>query len=208
MFAKIAAFELRYQVRSPLFWVTALIFFLLTFGSITSDSVRIGGIGGNVNKNSPFAVGRDAADHGHLRGVHHGGVRVQRRRARRRDRASDRSSTRPASPSSTTCSAGSPERSPPGARRSSACRWACCSARSCHGSIPRRSGRFDLGDYLYAYFAVALPTLLVMAAFFFALATITRSMFGTYVGLVAMLMTYFVVAWRSCRAPNSSASWR
>ena len=31
-----------------------------------------------------------------------------------------------------------------------------------------------------------------MAAFCFALATITRSMFGTYIGLVAMLMTYFV----------------
>ena len=57
MFRKIAAFEFRYQLRSPLFWVTALICALLTFGSIASDSVRIGGIAGNVKKNSPFAVG-------------------------------------------------------------------------------------------------------------------------------------------------------
>ena len=57
---------------------------------------------------------------------------------------------------------------------------------------PETLGPFRPGDYLYAYFAVALPTLLVMAAFCFALATMTRSMFGTYVGLVAMLMTYFV----------------
>ena len=57
---------------------------------------------------------------------------------------------------------------------------------------PETLGPFRPGDYLYAYFAVALPTLVVMAAFCFALATITRSMFGTYIGLVAMLMTYFV----------------
>ena len=33
-----------------------------------------------------------------------------------------------------------------------------------------------LGDYLYAYFVLALPTLLVTAPMFFALATVTRSM--------------------------------
>ena len=59
---------------------------------------------------------------------------------------------------------------------------------------PETLGPFRPGDYLYGYFAVAMPTLIVMASFCFALATITRSMFGTYIGLVGMLMTYVVSA--------------
>jgi len=55
MFRHIAAFEFRYQLRSPVFWVTTLIFALLTFGAITSEEVRIGSTG-NVKKNSPYAV--------------------------------------------------------------------------------------------------------------------------------------------------------
>jgi ABC-2 type transport system permease protein len=52
MFGKIAAFELRYQLRSPVFWVVAAIFFLLTFGATTIDQIQIGG-GGNIHKNAP-----------------------------------------------------------------------------------------------------------------------------------------------------------
>ncbi|MFO0113621.1 MAG: M1 family aminopeptidase [Betaproteobacteria bacterium] len=55
MLTKIAAFELRYQLRSPLFVVGFVLFFLLAFASVTSDSVQIGGAG-NVNINSPYAL--------------------------------------------------------------------------------------------------------------------------------------------------------
>jgi ABC-type transport system involved in multi-copper enzyme maturation permease subunit len=55
MLLKIAAFELRYQLRSPLFLVGFAIFFLLTFGSVTIDQIQIGARG-NVNVNSPFAL--------------------------------------------------------------------------------------------------------------------------------------------------------
>ena len=55
MFGKIAGFELRYQLKSPVFWVVATIFFLLTFGAATIDQIRIGG-GGNIHKNAPFAI--------------------------------------------------------------------------------------------------------------------------------------------------------
>ena len=55
MFRKIAGFELRYQLKSPVFWVVATIFFLLTFGAATVDNIRIGG-GGSVHKNAPFAI--------------------------------------------------------------------------------------------------------------------------------------------------------
>ncbi|MEM9501237.1 MAG: M1 family aminopeptidase [Pseudomonadota bacterium] len=55
MFAKITAFEFRYQLRNPVFWVATILFFLLTFGAAVSENITIGG-GGNVNANSPSAI--------------------------------------------------------------------------------------------------------------------------------------------------------
>ena len=55
MCSAVATFEWRYQLKSPVFWVGFMLFFLLTFGSITVDQIQIGGIGA-VNLNSPFAI--------------------------------------------------------------------------------------------------------------------------------------------------------
>src|SRR5919107_2710045 len=55
MFLKIARFELRYQVKNPVFWVAAVMFLLMTFGSMASENVQIGG-GGNTHKNAPVAL--------------------------------------------------------------------------------------------------------------------------------------------------------
>ena len=56
MFAKIAAFEFRYQLRQPAFWVIAILFGLMGFGIIAaSDNISIGG-GGNVHVNAPSAI--------------------------------------------------------------------------------------------------------------------------------------------------------
>ena len=55
MFASIAAFEFRYQLRNPVFWFVSTLFFLLTFGAVASENVQIGS-GGNVNVNSPGAI--------------------------------------------------------------------------------------------------------------------------------------------------------
>ncbi|HLL30959.1 MAG TPA: M1 family aminopeptidase [Allosphingosinicella sp.] len=55
MFLKIALFELRYQVKNPVFWVAAVLFFLMTFGAMASESIQIGA-GGNIHKNSPVAL--------------------------------------------------------------------------------------------------------------------------------------------------------
>ena len=54
MLTKIAAFEVRYQLRSPLFFVGFALFFLLTFALITIDQIQSGR--GNVKVNSPFAI--------------------------------------------------------------------------------------------------------------------------------------------------------
>src|SRR3569833_919104 len=55
MLPHIAAFELRYQLRWPVFWVTTLIFALLAFASIASTVLHIG-VQGNVKANSPYAI--------------------------------------------------------------------------------------------------------------------------------------------------------
>ena len=56
MFWKVAAFEFRYQLRQPVFWVIAIIFALLAFGLVAaSDNISIGA-GGNVHKNAPYAL--------------------------------------------------------------------------------------------------------------------------------------------------------
>ena len=56
MFAKIAGFEVRYQLRNPVFWVAALVFFLLAFGATTVDQIQVGGVGGSVHKNAPYNI--------------------------------------------------------------------------------------------------------------------------------------------------------
>jgi ABC-type transport system involved in multi-copper enzyme maturation permease subunit len=55
MLAKIAGFELRYQIRSPLFFIGFALFFLFTFGSVASSEIQIGARG-NVNINAPYAI--------------------------------------------------------------------------------------------------------------------------------------------------------
>ena len=49
-------FDLRYQLRQPLLWVTALVLGLMAFGATTSDAIVVGGAIGNVHRNAPTVV--------------------------------------------------------------------------------------------------------------------------------------------------------
>src|SRR6478672_3746959 len=51
----ITGFEIRYQLRNPVFWVAVAIFFLMGFGVTASENIRIG-TPGAVHENSPFAI--------------------------------------------------------------------------------------------------------------------------------------------------------
>ena len=55
MLAGIIGFEIRYQLRNPVFWVSIAIFFLLGFGLTASENVSIG-TPGTVHENAPFAI--------------------------------------------------------------------------------------------------------------------------------------------------------
>ncbi len=190
MFKHIAAFEWRFQVRSPVFWVGCMIFFLLTFGSVTVDTIQIGGRG-NVNINSPFAILQTQAVMSIflvfiivamvagviLRDDETGFAPILRSTAITR-----------------------------GAYLLGRFSGAIAAALLVLGSVPlaiaigatmpwldaEKVGPFRLDHYVYALFAFGLPTLLIIGATFFALATATRSMMWTYVGAVALIVMYFV----------------
>src|SRR3982751_5819275 len=55
MLLGITRFEIRYQLRNPVFWVSIAIFFLLGFGLTASENVSIG-TPGAVHENAPYAI--------------------------------------------------------------------------------------------------------------------------------------------------------
>ena len=58
---------------------------------------------------------------------------------------------------------------------------------------PATMGPNRLTDHLYGYFLLALPNILVHSAILFALATTTRSMMATYLGVIGFVSGYFVL---------------
>ena len=58
---------------------------------------------------------------------------------------------------------------------------------------PATMGPNRLIDHLYGYFLIALPNILVHSAILFALATATRSMMGTYLGVIGFISGYFIL---------------
>jgi ABC-2 type transport system permease protein len=188
MLRAIAAFEARYQLRSPLFAIGFALFFLLAFGSVTVDTIQIGSRG-NVNVNSPFAIAVTVAtmcifalfvatafvSNVILRDDETGFAPILRAtRITKRDYLIGRFA------------------------------GAFFVAFLVVMSVPlamlvgswmpwldaEKVGPFVAAHYLYAAFVMALPALLVLSAGLFALATVTRSMMWTYVGLIAFLVLF------------------
>lgn len=191
MFRKIAAFELRYQLTSPVFWVAFGVFFLLTFGATTIPQIQIGDKG-NTNVNAPVAIVQvvgvmsifaifiitafvanvivrdDETGYGPI---------VRATPIRKFDYLFGRFG---------------------GAFLAGLLAFSSVPLAILIGSLmpwldQAKIGPFHLDYYLYAFFVIATPTLFVLAATFFALATATRSMLATYVGVVAFLVFYFVL---------------
>jgi aminopeptidase N len=191
MFAKIAAFELRYQTRQPVFWVTGLIFFLLVFGSVVVDQIQIGS-GGNIHKNAPVAIGMttlimtlffmfaatafvanvivrdDETGYGPI---------VRSTRIRKFDYLYGRFT---------------------GAFLAIALAFLSVPLGLFLGSLmpwvdPETLGPNRPGDYAFAYFYLALPGLFLVSAIFFTVTTVTRSMMGAYIGVAAFLVAYFAM---------------
>ena len=191
MFRKIAGFEARYQLTSPVFWVSFGIFFLLAFGATTIPQIQIGDRG-NTHVNAPAAmvqvlgvlsifaifiltafvanviVRDDETGYGPI---------IRATPIRKFDYLFGRFA---------------------GAFFAGMIAFASVPLGIFIGTLmpwvdPMKLGPFHIEHYLYAYFLIAVPSLFVMSAVFFALATATRSMLATYVGVVGFLVLYFVL---------------
>lgn len=191
MFGKIARFELGYQFRNPVFWVVSVLFFLLPFGAMTTEQIQIGG-GGNIHKNAPVAIAQILqimtlfymfvttafVANVIVRDDESGfGPMVRSTRVTRFDYLMGRFL---------------------GAFIAAAITFVVVPLAIWIGSLmpwvdAETLGPNQLSSYLYAYFLLALPNLLLTAAIFFAVATMTRSMMYSYLGVVVFLVLYVVL---------------
>ncbi|MEG3148610.1 M1 family aminopeptidase [Sphingomonas sp. ZT3P38] len=192
MFAGVARFELRYQLRNPVLWVAIVVFFLLAFGATTVDQIRIGS-GGNVHKNAPFAIAQVViimsvfymfvstafVANVVVRDDETGfGPIVRATRITRIAYLMGRYS---------------------GAYLAAALGFLAVPLGVWIGSFMPWVDSETLGPNVLSYYAVpylwfALPDLLLTSALFFTLATMTRSMMATYLGVVAFLILWTVAS--------------
>jgi len=191
MFRHIAAFEWRYQVRSPVFWVSCVIFFLLAFAAVASDSVQFGSTG-NVHKNAPFVILHLLAFMGAFSVF--ATVAIVANVVVRDDETGFAPIVRSTSVSKANYLGG---------RFVGACAAAfvviaMMPLGAWLGSLApwvdfEKFGPVRIGDYFYALFVLQLPMLLITAAIFFAIATATRSMLWSSVSAVALCGLFFAV---------------
>lgn len=188
MFGNIASFEFRYQLRQPAFWVIFIVFALLSFGAVASENVSLGS-GGNVFKNAPFSL---AIAHIAFNVFFMLGSTAIVANAVARD---------------TSTGYGPLILSTPVRKGSylfgrffgAFAAVALCYLSISFGTLlgttmpwvdPETLGPLRPFDYLYAYGVYGLSGLFLTSALFFMLATVTRSMMATYVGVVAVIILY------------------
>jgi ABC-2 type transport system permease protein len=190
MWAAIAKFEARFQLKSPVFWVGCLIFFLLAFGATTVDTIQIGGRG-NIHVNAPFAIVQTVA----LLNIFALFVVVAMVAGTvLRD---DETGFAPILRSTRVTRGAYLGGRFIGSVAAAFLVLACVPLAIAVGSFMpwvdvEKVGAFVPWHYVYALLVFGLPTLLIMSAGFFALATATRSMMWTYVGAVTALVLFLV----------------
>ena len=192
MFLGVFRFELRYQFRNPVFWVAVVAFFLLAFALTTVDQIKLGGAG-NFHKNSPFMIALEMLSFSVfymfvstafvanviVRDDETGfGPIVRATRITRTIYLLGRFS---------------------GAWLAAAIGFLAIPLGIWVGSYMPWVDNELLGPnllsyYLTPYFWLALPDLLLTSALFFALATATRSMMATYLGVVGFLILWTVAS--------------
>ncbi len=188
MLLQIAAFEARYQLRSPLFAMSFVIFFLLSFGAVTVEDIQIGARG-NTHLNSPYMILQTMGlmsmmaifivtafvANVVIRDDETGFAPILRStRVGKRDYLLGRFS---------------------GAMLVALAVLSAVPLAMIMGSFmpwvdSEKLGPMVLAHYVWALLVFGLPTLLLIGASFFALATVTRSMVWSYVGAVAFLVLY------------------
>lgn len=191
MLLRIALFELRYQLRNPVFWVSAALFFLLGFGSSASANVTLG-TPGSVHENAPYAIVFGLA----LLTVFYLFVITSFvANAIIRDDITGFA---------------------PMIRATHITRGQLLGGRFLGGTLiallgfiavplgiglgammpwvdPETVGPGGIMTYAWPYLIIAVPNILLACSFLFALATLTRSMLASYIGVLVFVMGYTIV---------------
>lgn len=186
MFLKIAGFEFRYQLKNPVFWVAVVVFFLLAFGLAATPFVQLGS-GASVHKNAPVAIvtanGAFAIFYMFIAAAFVSNVVIRddetgfgpilrATRIRKFDYVIGRFS---------------------GAFFAAALSYLSITLGLIVGSamwwVDRETlGPFVLDHYVRGYLIWGLPDVLIVSSILFTLATVTRSMMWTYVGVVLLFV--------------------
>ncbi|HYR26923.1 MAG TPA: aminopeptidase, partial [Thermoanaerobaculia bacterium] len=191
MLARIARFEFRYLLRNPLLWLTAAFTFAMIFFSMNIDDFELGSEGG-MFRNSAHATLRNAL----MLSIFYMFVTTSFvANAVIRD---DETGFGPIIRSTRITKFQYVFGRFLGAIAIAALCMLTMPAATYLGSLmpwanPANLGPNRIADHLYAFFVVALPNLLVHGAVFFALATITRSMMATYLGVIGFMAGFLTL---------------
>jgi len=192
MFFRIAAFEFRYQFRNPVLWVAAGLFFLFTFGFVASDQIQIGGAGGNTHENGPFSITQAqlifSIFYMFVTAAFVANVVVR----------DDDTGYGPIVRSTRVTKFSYLFGRFTGAFLIAALGFLAIPLGIWIGSAmpwidPETLGPNRAAYYWWPYLILALPNVLITSAIFFALATATRSMMATYLGVIAVLVLWVIV---------------
>ncbi len=191
MFFQIAGFEFRYQLKNPVFWVAVVLFGLLAFAAMAIDQVHIGGDNSNIHRNAPFAL---AMLHMALAVFYMFASTAIVANVVVRD---DETGFGPILRSSRIGKFDYLYGRFFGALAAVAAGFGAVTLGALLGSLSPWLDRETLGpvrfaDLAYAYVATGLPSVFLTSALFFAVATATRSMMGTYVAMVGLLMIWMI----------------
>ena len=186
MWREFFRFDLKYQLRQPLLWVSGVVFAVMAYFATSSDAVQIGGALGNIHRNAPIVIVRFLGLFSILSMFI---VTIFIAGAVLRDSEIGISEMIFATPM---------KKRDYLFGRFLAGFTACLSifvlisigiAMGSFGSSldPARFGPFSLMSYLYAFAVMVVPNLLFISALLMLLAASTRSILHVYVGVVVLL---------------------
>ncbi len=192
MIGGIFRFELKYQLRNPVFWVAAVILALFTFGLVTVQQLTAG-LGASVHKNAPFAI----AQYVQIFSLFY--MFVSTAFVANVVVRDDDTGFGPLIRATRVTRASYLLGRYAGAFAAAALGFLAVPLGAWLGSLmpwvdPEQLGPNHLSYYLHPYLWIGLPNLFLTSALFFALATTTRSMMATYLGVVGFLVLWIVAS--------------
>jgi ABC-type transport system involved in multi-copper enzyme maturation permease subunit len=201
VFLEILRFELRQQLRSPLYWMISLAFGALAFAAATSDHVQIGGGIGNTHRNAPYVVVEMLANFTIFSMFL---VTVFVAGAALRDFEAGTAELIFATPLSRNAYIGG--RFVSGYLASLGV-FGFVALGLLIGVLmpwvdPARLGPTSPLAFGYAFAVIVLPGLFFISALLFLLATVTRSMLGAYIGVIGFFVLWMVAVTVTGTSPD------